>query len=186
MRFDEKLAIGQAGESAIARWLIGRGCTVLPAYEIEISRGKGPRVYSSEGPLVSPDLGVIKDGAFSWVEAKHKTVFSWRRCAPGPRWETGVDLIHWTDYCRVEEVSGCPVWLLFLHRESQPWSGDAPYLPDGATCPTGLFGISLSDARKCARTDSRHAHGMAYWGHDDLTRLAPLAELAGAPTRRPS
>lgn len=179
MRFDEKLAIGQAGESAIARWLIGRGCTVLPAYEIEISRGKGPRVYSSEGPLVSPDLGVIKDGAFSWVEAKHKTVFSWRRCAPGPRWETGVDLIHWTDYCRVEEVSGCPVWLLFLHRESQPWSGDAPYLPDGATCPTGLFGISLTRARECARTDLRYAGGMAYWGHDDLTRLAPLAELAG-------
>ncbi len=179
--FATNLARGLLGESLIAQWLIGRGAVVVPAYEVEIGSGKGPRVFAADGPLVAPDLGVIRGGRFFWVEAKHKSVFSWRRQPPGPRWETGIDLPHWLDYCRVAAVTGLPVWLMFLHRESAAAAGDRSHLGPGAACPVGLFGISIKHAERTARLDRvsrRHAHrGMAYWGLHDLRLLAPLSDV---------
>ena len=175
--FAAALRFGQIGESAISRWLIDRGNTVLPTYEMEIDRGKGPRVFSPAGALVSPDLCVIRDGRIVWVEAKHKTVFSWRRNRPGPRWETGVDLHHWRQYIQVQEITAAPVWLLFLHRKATPSDLDLPYIPPGAICPTGLFGISLDAAIRCVRECKRYADGMAYWGADDLIPLGDLGDV---------
>lgn len=170
-RFSEALAVGHAGETQIAKWLVSRGNTVVPAYEIEIQRGKGPRVYSPAGPIVAPDLCVIRGGRVIWVEAKHKTTFTWRRNRPGPRWETGVDLHHWREYQRVQKATGAPVWLLFLHRESEPAPQDRPHVPAGETSPVGLFGICMDQAVECARISDQYAGGMAYWGVNDLVLL---------------
>jgi len=41
--FKEKLAIGKTGESEIARWLISRGASILPVYEIAENQCELPR-----------------------------------------------------------------------------------------------------------------------------------------------
>jgi len=181
MSWPERLERGLMGESLIAQWLIRRGHVVLPAYEVEGGGFKGPRVHSARGAHVSPDLGIVRrDGRFVWIEAKHKTAFSWRRCRPGPRWETGIDLRHWSHYCEVGALTNAAMWLLFLHRESTP---DRRDLRAGSprACPVGLFGISIQDSIERVRLDvHRRAHapaGMAYWAHADLRLLAPLRDV---------
>lgn len=53
--FEEKLKVGQIGESLIAQWLRLRGCHVMPVYEMEIGSGKGPRLFSATGQLMRSD-----------------------------------------------------------------------------------------------------------------------------------
>ena len=177
MTFAENLETGRLGETLIARWLRRRGNFVVPAYEIEHQHGKGPRVYAPDGQIVAPDLLCLHPGRDPvWIEAKHKTVFSWYRRLG--RWETGIDERHWQEYREIRRRIGYEVWLLFLHRERRPWHGDIQYLPFGVTeCPVGLFGIETLDAERLGRFGSEHAHGMRYWGHADLKLLARLDEV---------
>jgi hypothetical protein len=108
MNFADSLSSGQLGESLIAQWLRRRGWHVLPAYEKEIDNGKGPRLFmasdASKAQLISPDLLVMRSGKFLWVEAKHKTRFSWY--GKGGYWVTGVDRRHFEDYCAVTDNTG--------------------------------------------------------------------------------
>lgn len=188
MTFKENLAMGQIGESAIARWLRRRGSSVLPAYEKEIDSGKGPRLFSPNGQLVTPDLFVFP--SLEFIEAKHKSVFSWHHVTR--KWCTGIDLHHYADYREVQSETCTRVWLLFLHRSSRPGEIDArgrtscpacAFSPTGsccdAECPTGLFGGSLSYLVK--NENHRHSnhgrHGMVYWAHETLNLLASVEEV---------
>lgn len=175
--FASRLATGQLGESLIARWCMSRGNSLIPVYEKEIDSGKGPRFFSPEGQFVAPDMFLLP--AMMFIEAKHKTVFSWHR-ATG-KWCTGIDLHHYADYQRVQAITGRPVWLLFLHRSSTPDPRDLQWgCP--AECPVGLFG---DDLRYLAENENhRHSnhgrHGMVYWAADTLKLLAPLETLEAA------
>ncbi len=135
MSFEAALKQGKIGESAIATYFRNKGYAVLPAYEIEIETGKGPRLYAPDKELISPDMLVFRSDKCFWIEAKHKTAFSWHRLTQ--RWVTGIDLKHYEHYCVVDESSPWPVWLLFLHRGGQ--AKDSP--PDS---PAGLFGNTLA------------------------------------------
>ncbi len=176
--FQERLNVGRVGESDIARWLIGRGWSVLPVYEIELSRGKGPRVFSGTGDLIAPDMMAFRGGELKWIEAKHKTVFSWYRI--GSVWETGVDQRHFNDYVRVAERYPWEIWLMFLHRSTQPSESD---LKGGcpSNCPAGLFGGRLLDLK----TKINHASdkwgnsGMVYWKHSDLLKISGYPLMNG-------
>lgn len=174
MSFAEKLAIGQAGESAIAKWCQSRGSSVLPVYEKEIDTGKGPRFFTPAGRFAAPDMFLMP--AMLWLEAKHKSVFSWHRISA--RWCTGIDLNHYEDYKRVEEISSRPVWLFFLHRSSTP---DRRDLDAGCPhqCPTGLYGASMAflSRHENHRSLNWGRHGMVYWAHDNLKLLASLEDL---------
>lgn len=177
--FDRNLATGQLGESLIARWCISRGSSLIPVYEKEIDTGKGPRFFSPEGRFVAPDMFLLPSMTF--IEAKHKTVFSWHRNTA--RWCTGIDINHYDEYQKVQDITGRPVWLLFLHRSSIPDSRDVAYgCPD--QCPVGLFGESL---RFLAENENhRHKnwgrHGMVYWAADTLKLLAPIETIFSTPT----
>jgi hypothetical protein len=177
MTFERQLATGQIGESIIARWCMSRGAVVVPIYEKEISSGKGPRVYSAERMYVAPDMLILpKDnGSPIWVEAKHKSVFSWHRATD--RWCTGIDLHHYLEYMRLEADKGKPVWLLFLHRSETPDDRDMPFCP--ARCPVGLFGAALTYLmlNENHRSHRHGNHGMVYWSHEHLRLLATLDEL---------
>lgn len=171
MSFDSMYQRGLAGESAIARWLRYRGFCVLPAYEIIEDKGKGPRLYLPRGSLIVPDfLAFASKDKVLWVEAKHKTAFTWHRLTQ--RWVTGIDLRHYEHYQKVAKASPWPVWLLFLHDGGQ--AKDSP--PDS---PAGLFGNSL--AYLSTHESHRHANwgktGMVYWAVEDLRKIAPLEEL---------
>lgn len=170
MSFDASLRFGQTGESAIARWLRERGNTVLPVYEKILDTGKGPQLFlPQDGRLIAPDMFVFKGGSAWWVEAKHKTAFSLYRKTG--QWVTGIDLRHYRDYCRVDDETPWPVWLLFLHRGGQA--------KDSPPSPAGLFGNTLDYLRchESHRSDKWGPSGMVYWALSDLRRLASLAEV---------
>lgn len=160
---------GVAGESRIARWLRALGYTVLPVYEKLVEDGKGPQLYLPQGHLIAPDLLVFNAKRVLWIEAKHKTAFSWHRLTS--RWVTGIDVRHYEDYCRVQNETPWDVWLLFLHEGGQ--AKDSP-----ANSPRGLFGNRLA----YLRLHENHQHenwgrsGMVYWALDSLKHLAKLQE----------
>lgn len=186
MTFDSALKKGKLAEGWIAKWLIARGHHVMPAYEIEVSEFKGPQLFTPDGEFVSPDLLVFKANGIVWVEAKHKSVFSWYR--KGQRWTTGIDYHHYTHYKMVGEKTGLPVYLAFFHREKTPnvidQIHDCP-----AECPTGLF---IGDITYLSKTESHRSppksssraglvghgrHGMVYWADTALTKVATCREV---------
>lgn len=171
--FQINLIMGQAGESSIARWLRARGCTVLPVYEKIIDNGKGPHLFLPGRTLVAPDLFVFKGSDAFWMEAKHKTAFSWYRI--GARWVTGIDIRHYLQYLEVDRCTPWPVWLLFLHQGGQ--AKDSP-----ADSPSGLFGNTLEFLadNESHRSDKWGKSGMVYWAYSDLKLLATLEQVRQA------
>lgn len=170
MTFDKQLQYGQVGESKIANWLKSRGYSVLPVYEIEYHTGKGPRLFAPHKKLIAPDMFVFKSQNQLWIEAKHKTAFSWHRITS--RWVTGIDLRHYKDYCEIDEYSPFPVWLMFLHEGGQ--AKDSP-----PNSPAGLFGnkISILKSAENHRHENWGRSGMVYWALDKLIRLADIKDL---------
>jgi len=169
-KFDRQYKYGLAGETVIARWLRSRGGLVMPVYEKIVDTGKGPRLFVPGGELVAPDLLTCNNGRATWVEAKHKTAFTWHRITS--RWVTGIDLHHYTDYLEVAHESKWPVWLLFLQD-----GGEAKDSPTQS--PSGLFGNDLIVLQGCEnhRHNKGGKHGMVYWAIDSLMRLATLDEI---------
>lgn len=178
--FRETLAVGQLGESLIARWLRARGWHVLPAYEKEIDNGKGPRLFLANGSpaaeLITPDLLTLRGASFKWVEAKHKTTFTWY--GKGRCWETGIDLRHWHDYQQVQAITGIPVYLFFLHRDSHTRPEDVARWGAPPECPTGLFagGVEKLSEANSHESPKWGPTGMIYW--QPFTHLRKIAELA--------
>lgn len=169
--FANQLAYGRAAESAIARWLRSKGRTVLPVYEKIFDDGKGPQVFTPKDSLVAPDLLVWKDDRATWIEAKHKTAFTWHRITG--RWVTGIDLRHYEHYLKVAQSSPWPVWLLFLHE-----GGHAKDSPE--TSPAGLFGNELLYLSRNVnhKSDKWGRSGMVYWARQTLKKLANLDTIA--------
>ena len=168
---------GKIGESDIAFWLRARGNSVLPIYEKEIDDSKGPRLFGPNGEHVAPDMLILP--AIRWVEAKHKSVFTWHQITR--QWVTGIDQNHYRGYQETEHESSIPVWLLFLHKSNQPDSRDveADCPPE---CPTGLFGGSLSYLMQHEnhRSPNWGRHGMVYWAVTTLQFLASIDEVENA------
>lgn len=167
LTFSDSLSFGRAAESDIATWVRSRGWSVLPVYETLMETGKGPQLFTPLEGLIAPDMLIFKGDKALWIEAKHKTAFSWHRMTR--RWCTGIDLRHYADYCKVADSSPWPVWLLFLHRGGQ--AKDSP--PES---PAGLFGNTLEFLRD--HEHHRHSNygrsGMVYWELDRLVLLAAL------------
>lgn len=164
-QFQTKLAFGQIAEAQIEAWL-RHACSyhILPAYEGGRDN-KGPRLFGPNGALITPDMLAIRGQDTKWIEAKHKTYWSWYR--KGKYWVTGIDLRHYFQYQQVTRVTPFPVWLLFLHSRSDS--------PEGI-CPTGLFGGELSHLAtvESHRFSNYGKGGMVYWQYEKLSRLASL------------
>ena len=177
MGFEQTLAFGQLGESAISRWLQQRGHAVFPAYQVEQHTGKGPQLFCAAGDLVLPDLLTFRGGKVQWFEAKHKTCFTWHRISQ--RWTTGIDLRHYGEYQEVAARTGLPVWVLFWHPLSEPSPADRMH-DCPAVCPTGLFGndIEILAANENHRSDRHGRSGMVYWAEHSLRLLAKADEVS--------
>jgi len=176
--FAQSWRTGQAGEQAIARWLRGKGWTVLPVYEKVVDNKEGPRLFLPDGKLIAPDLLAFKQDATRamWVEAKYKTAFTWHRATQ--RFTTGIDIRCYEHYLQVQAVTPWDVWLCFLHTGGQ--AKDSPPSPDG------LYGNAISYL--CAHenhrwlpsngnysiSDGTGATVMVYWAIDHLRRLADV------------
>ena len=175
--FSENLEFGQAGEGLIAKWLISRGCSVLPVYEKIIDNGKGPRMFTGTGNLVAPDI-IAFGRSVTFIEAKRKTGFTWNR--KYQRLVTWIDLRHHRDYVEVAKKTNMPLWLLFLQHGKVTKD-----FPKGVTNPDGLFGANI--AKLITSYSHIHEGGgphMIYWepepggplkliaGIDEINRLA--------------
>lgn len=183
--FAENLKTGRTTESHIAKWLMARGHSIMPAYEIIEQRFKGPQLFTGNGDFVSPDMLVFKDDGVVWIEAKHKSVFTWHRKTS--QWTTGIDLHHYAQYMQVSKQTKLPVWVLFLHIESSPDPRDMKYgCPN--RCPTGLFGGELFELvtkenhrspglNQCDGITGHGKTGMVYWAKKDLKRIADKEDL---------
>jgi len=172
MNFDQALQFGKTGESIIAQYFKGRGFNVLPVYEKTDKEYKGPAIYSADGgTIVAPDMLIFGKKTL-WIEAKHKSAFSWHRITQ--KWVTGIDAHHYREYLKVIANSEWPIWLLFLHR-----TGEAKHTPDTMTSPCGLFGNDLFFLSKNINHEHKNwgKHGMVYWAHDKLKFLSTLEEL---------
>lgn len=174
--FQENLAQGQLGESVISKWLQGRDHLVFPAYQIEHHTGKGPQMFAASGDLVLPDLLAFRGQKIQWVEAKHKTCFTWHRISS--RWVTGIDLRHYGEYQEVALRTALPVWLMFWHPKAEPNQRDLEHSCPSA-CPVGLFGndLSILTQRENHRSDKWGRSGMVYWAHESLKKIASVGEV---------
>mgnify|MGYP001191822364 FL=1 len=165
--FAESLGMGKIGESYIAKYFLNKGYAVLPIYEKEICEGKGPAVFFSDKEIIGTDMMIFKHEKVYWIEAKHKTAFSWHRLSG--RWVTGIDLRHYEHYQEIMKRTAWPVWLIFCHRGGQ--AKDSP-----AESPKGLFGNDLSFLveNENHRHDNWGKSGMVYWAIDKLKFLGEL------------
>lgn len=168
--FATQLSTGLIGESHVARWLNRGGWHVLPAYEKELNSGKGPRFYTAtRGPLVTPDMLIIRDTDIRWVECKAKNAFAWHRNSEA--WTTGIDHHHWEQYLLVRETVPFPLWLFFIQKR-----GVAKDTPEGMVSPSGLFGQEILILKDCVDHEWfwPGGKGMVYWKIDSLKKLAEL------------
>ncbi len=183
--FAEALAYGQVGEGKIANWLKWKTqASILPVYETEINTGKGPRIFAVRETIIAPDMLVFPtDGFAYWVEAKHKTVFTWHRISG--TWQTGIDRHHYRHYLKVRDLYGYRLCLAFLHCSSRPDSRDIEAGCPPA-CPTGLFVGEINSLRShIDHEDDRWGkHGMVYWQHGSLIFKATLEEVEFANTQQ--
>ena len=181
--FSRRLQFGKVAESLLAKWLIRRGFSVLPIYELAEKKYKGPQIFSGEGSFIAPDLMAIQPGKILLVEAKHKSGFTWSR--RHHRFETGIDLKHYMDYQRVREITSIPLWIMFLQNGQAV--KDAP--ANKPTSPKGLFGneIHILRERESHRDHRWGKHGMVYWAADfppsnpALRLIADYEEIVNAP-----
>lgn len=171
-QFVQQRSVGNVTENRIALWLMKRGNYVLPIYDNEMETGKGAKLIGIETQLALPDMLIVKGKRFTFVEAKHKTVFSWHRITS--KWVTGIDLRHYEHYQQVAKLVDFPIWILFLHQEAYSTKRNEPY-----PCPVGLFGNSLAKLMTCEnhRHDNWGKTGMVYWAHESLEHMASLKDL---------
>jgi len=175
MSFDESLQAGRLGEGMIARWWQTRGWNVLPAYEVEVDSGKGPRLFcATREQLITPDMLIFKGTRVYWVEAKTKSAFTWHRLTS--TWQTGIDRRHWRDYLRVADETAFPVWLMFLHSPGD----QAKDTPEGLISPSGLYAQEIHRLQKSVdhEHDAHGPSGMVYWREDTLKRVCSYEEAA--------
>lgn len=166
--FSDKLKFGQVAEGAISKFLIKKGCSVIPVYEKEINTGKGPQVYNANGSFVAPDALVYNAGKFFFAECKRKTAFTWYRKLSV--FETGIDKKHYEHYLEVSKIFNIEVWLFFLHM-----GGIAK---DSPPSPSGLYTEKLSYlSNNISHETDKYANGMVYWAEQSLRRIADVKDL---------
>lgn len=169
MTFSENLERGKVAESAIARWLMRRGHSVLPVYEKSGGEYKGPQLFTHDSSFVAPDMVAFANGQTLFIEAKHKSAFTFWRI--GGVFETGINLCHYFDYIKIRDVTKIRVWLLFLHKGCTA--------KDSPPSPAGLFGndISILERHESHRDTRWGSSGMVYWTRDvDGGPLRKIAE----------
>jgi hypothetical protein len=174
--FQYQLGFGKIAESAIAKYLIEeKGYAILPVYEIEHPNRKGPRLSSGGDELRAPDMLAFRDDKTLWIEAKHKTAFTWHRKTS--KWVTGIDMSCYQDYLKINERIHHPVWLMFLHCSSTPDTRDLRHgCPN--RCPVGLYGNTLDYLHsRVNHTFRGYGHGgMVYWAESKLHKIAEASD----------
>lgn len=128
-QFERYLAMGQEREVQLMRHLAAKGHHVVPVYAVsEDGQSKGPRVHTSRGPIVAPDiLCVTPNGHAMWIEAKAKSVPGYRYSREHQGWWHGIDLWAWEQYGKLAERAD--LWIVVCEAETLPHDDFKPPQP---------------------------------------------------------
>ncbi|MBT3325492.1 MAG: hypothetical protein HN396_04490 [Gemmatimonadales bacterium] len=183
--FRGRLTRGEEAEDAIARWIETHMRLTVRWHPENRAHNGAPSITLPDGRrLKCPDMLVSKEGRDDsrdvFVEAKRKDESTWYR--KGRRWETGIDVHYYDAYCEVEQETGHPVTLAFLHTQPEPSARDLS-LGSPTSAPTGLYVQKLHHLA----TSESHRHpgsgyggeGMVYWGLDRFLWLASVEHVLG-------
>src|SRR5690606_14799396 len=114
-RETEEFRRGRNGERLVAELLQSRGWYVIPSYDYSGEDGdKPPRLQGLSEAFPVPDLDIARDGQRRWAEVKTKAAATYTRLTG--RLEHGIPKRHYWAYRRVQEITGCEVWL-FIYEE---------------------------------------------------------------------
>lgn len=121
--FLAQLDKGHGGELAIEKVLQFYGWATFPTYHYKSEQQKAPklkRIVTKDGKdiiefYVSPDLDAAKNGKRIWVECKLEEGANWTYSLG--RFDHGFGLKYYEHYRKVEEITGCPVWIFFLEYD---------------------------------------------------------------------
>ena len=116
-RETEEFRRGRNGERLVAELLQSRGWYVIPSYDYSGEDGdKPPRLQGAVTAFPLPDLDVARDGQRRWAEVKTKKRADYTRITG--RLEHGIPKRHYRAYKRVQEITGCEVWLFIYEEET--------------------------------------------------------------------
>jgi hypothetical protein len=175
------------GDGAQKRWAEAqarRGRIVLPVYGFEdnVPETKAPMLIANDGLLVAPDL-LLMGGSkgVQWNEVKAKAAPTWRRLAPGPRWEHGCDYSLLIGYEEVQERSAAQVFIVLnetmtpmdLQRESQLVTADIwLYIPLDDAKDFGQHRPDWPGGKQQPKRRGRRGMGGWLWPRDAM-KLIP-------------
>lgn len=113
---DPRYKFGHVAELETAQTLQNHGAYIIPSYDYS-GQGddKAPRLSGLNESFVVPDLDVAAFGKRIWVEVKRKTAASLHRISGD--YTHGIPIRHYTDYLKVEQITGCEVWIVFHDNE---------------------------------------------------------------------
>lgn len=159
--FRANLALGRRWEKAVAGWLQSRGWFLLPVYDYSGEDGnKAPKLHGANGGVVVPDLLAAHPRRNAkWVEVKYRNhAVEFRR---DRTIVTGkVPWRHWNHYLRTEQLTGIPVWLVFVQDvESE------------------IVGGPIKALAQHLRPGVGHGAREVNFPYSCLTRLAPLSAV---------
>jgi hypothetical protein len=135
---------GREAEQRVAAWLQGRGWYIIPSYDYSGEHGdKAPKIQGAAEGIVLPDLGIARAGQMKWAEVKAKA---------GPTftvtthtYDHGIGYRKWQHYRRVQQETGCHVWLFIVEEctqlllaESLDKLGDGRLYDDNKMDPGGM------------------------------------------------
>lgn len=123
-KFEESLEVGRLWEQRIARWLMLKGWLILPVYDYSGNDHKAPKLEAlkKEDSLVLPDLLMFQQQRVQWMEVKYKeSAVEYRKTH---QMVTGLNLRLWNHYKKVQEETGHPVFIAFIHQREEEVVGN--------------------------------------------------------------
>lgn len=117
-RASEKFIKGQSGELQVAGLLQARGWYIIPSYDYSGDAGnKAPRLQGQRLSFVVPDLNIAREGKRLWAEVKTKAAATFTHITR--QLEHGIPTRHLQDYLKIQEITGCEVWLFIFEEDTR-------------------------------------------------------------------
>lgn len=159
MDFQASLRLGEKHELCVAAWLHARGWTIHGMACRDWHPRAIPVLRSADHTY--PDLLVERYTIRRWIDVKSKRRADWYRI--GQRYVTGFPVRHWVRYWDVQQQTGIPVWIMFLHQQDDE-----------------ALSASLETLSRCISHTAPQMGGMIFFRRDDIPRLASYREIMEA------
>ena len=163
MDFQKRVDMGREWEIKVSCWLQENSQYVFDVYEYvptENGAMKSARLKAMPPAesLVLPDLQVAAQGATHWIEVKYKSSAATGHAGRA----TGIDYHYWQQYRSVQEVTGLPVSIFFVHGAEREIRGAS-------------LDILSALAGFHERPGINHGQGgMVFWLYDTLPLVARI------------